>query len=1177
MGRLLLLAGMKNFILYCTVAFGLGCYEGFSQDARVRIDTDVVLSVKEVFHLIESQTDYEFIYRPALLEGASPVKIARGEMRTGDLLDKILAPEYFSYEFYNNTIIVREKEGISGVTTAAQTVDIRGTVTDSKGNPLPGVTVLVKGGENGVVTDFDGNYHIEFVAGGGLSFSFMGFTPREVVVEAGSSVIDVQLEESVTALEEVVLASTGYQTISRERATGAFVSVAKEQLEKPASSVAERLVGVVPGLQSTVGAYGLVNFRVRGQSSLLADAQPLVVYDGFPVEGGLESINPNDVESITVLKDAAAASIWGAKSANGVIVVTSKQSKQGKLRVSVSSFVKTSGKLDLGYVNPIATGAEVIDYEQKGFDTDLFGGGSNPLPPAMFIVYPQSLAVTAMNEARLGRITPEDRDATLARLRGLNNQKQIRDYLLETPITQQYNVAVSGGGEHIANTLSILLEDRKTFFKGDEQERVLINYKNQTDLKDWLTFDFSGMLGYEKVKTNGVDLNFIHDLQPYDMLVNADGSLTDMSYLHYYMPNMEAFVPMDKFPYPDWSYNPISEIRNRDRTLTGLNSRFQAGLTFKMLEGLMFSPRIQYELFNTRGRSYYVEESFTVRNYINTTSRWNQDYDTSPVANIPKGGFLAQSKIRVRAYSFRNQLSFDRTLGEKHNINFIAGSEISDRVREFTQNPLAYGYNEKTRTIVESLTPSDKLVDWGGNSFRIPTAHGFQYDTDRYFSLYGNLGYTFDDRYTVTGSYRTDASNLISDDPEYRYSPFWSVGLGWQLGREGFMDKREWIDRLNLRLTYGYNGNVDKSTSFLPLININAEPDLYTGENTAGISDYGNPTLRWERTRTVNWGLDFSFFGRKLYGTLDLYDRKSTDLIALQSIPSVHGTDRQKLNSATMSNRGFEISLGTVLPIKGEDIVWSGSVNYSYNNNKITELYKNFYFASELSQGVTEAYVKGYDASTLWSYRYAGMVNTGTVSAPHLLPSFYGPDNEKFSFQNLPPGDGRQYLFDQGTRVAPRTLGLISSLKVYDFDFSFIITARFGHVFRRHGFNYHPMGDGNVTHVNKRYREVLDSDPSEVVPVPVDAEGQYFMWGEFTPYLDYLTVNASHIRFREISLGYSLPKNVRAKLGVYTLRFFAQANHVGGIFFNDYGEDPEYPMGNLKPQPVFTFGLDFSF
>lgn len=476
-------------------------------------------------------------------------------MRTGDLLDKILAPEYFSYEFYDNTIIVREMERISGATTVAQTVEIRGTVTDGEGNPLLGVTVLVKGGENGVVTHFDGNYRMEVPVGGTLSFSFMGFAPREIIVEAGSSVIDVQLEENITALDEVVLVSTGYQTISRERATGAFVSVAKEHLEKPTSSIAERLVGVVLGLQSAVGTDGSVNFRVRDQSSLLADAQPLVVYDGFPIEGGLENINPNDVESITVLKDAVAASIWGAKSANGVIVVTSKQGKKGKPRVSVSSFVKTSGRLDLGYVNPVPTSAEVIDYEQKGFDTDLFGGGANPLPSAMFIVYPQSLAVTAMNEARLGRITPEDRDATLARLQGLDNRQQIRDYLLQTTVTQQYNVVISAGNEHIANTLSILLEDRKTFFKGDEQGRVLINYKNQTDLTDWITFDFSGMFGYEKEKDNGGDLNFLNDLQPYDMLINADGSLTDMSHLHYYMPNMETFVP-DKFPYPDWSYTP---------------------------------------------------------------------------------------------------------------------------------------------------------------------------------------------------------------------------------------------------------------------------------------------------------------------------------------------------------------------------------------------------------------------------------------------------------------------------------------------------------------------------------------------------------------------------------------------------------------------------------------------
>ncbi|MGS2764375.1 SusC/RagA family TonB-linked outer membrane protein [Sinomicrobium sp. M5D2P9] len=1185
MGRLLLLAGMKNFILYCTVAFGLGCYEGFSQDARVRIDTDVVLSVKEVFHLIESQTDYEFIYRPALLEGASPVKITRGEMRTGDLLDKILAPEYFSYEFYNNTIIVREKEGISGVTTAAQTVDIRGTVTDSEGNLLPGVTVLVKGGENGVVTHFDGNYHIEVPVGGTLSFSLMGFAPREIIVETGSSVIDVQLEENITALDEVVLVSTGYQTISRERATGAFVSVAKEQLEKPASSIAERLVGVVPGLQSAVGADGSVNFRVRGQSSLLADAQPLVVYDGFPIEGGLENINPNDVESITVLKDAAAASIWGAKSANGVIVVTSKQGKHGKPRVSVSSFVKTSGKLDLGYVNPVATSAEVIDYEQKGFNTGFFGRPELRPSASVSDLSAQSLAVTAMNEARLGRITPEQRDAALERLRGLNNRQQIRDYLLQTPVTRQYNIEVSGGGGHLSNRLSLLFEDRKTFFKGDREERVLINYGNQADITDWLSFDFSGMFEYEKRQNNGVDLGLIQSLQPYDMLVNADGSLTDMSYLKYYTPNMEAFVPMEKFPYPDWSYNPVSEIRHRDLTTRDINTRFQAGLTLKVVKGLTLSSKLQYELFQTSWRWHYTGESFEARKEVNEGARWNQDYDTAPVANLPEGGLLGQVKTTVRAYNFRNQLNFDRTLAEKHAINFVAGSEISDRVEESTQNPRAYGYNDRTRTSAEVLNPPDGFVNWKGQRFNIPTiytTHTFWNTTDRYFSLYGNLAYTFADKYTVTGSYRTDASNLISDDPKYRYSPFWSVGLGWQVGREGFMEGQAWIDRLNLRLTYGYNGNVDRSTSFLPLIDISGVLDPYIQGPTARVSSYGNPALRWERTQSVNLGLDFSFWRRRLYGTLDVYDRNSTDLIALQSIPSVYGTREQKINSGEMSNRGFEISLGTVLPIRGEDIVWSGSINYAYNKNRITKFFRTSYFTIDLTeQRSPSSYVEGYDVNTLWSYRYAGMVNTGTASDPYLLPAVYGPDDKKIPLMGrYPPGDGRQYVFNQGTLVAPSTLGLTSSFQVYDFDFSFIITAKLGHVFRREGFGYDNTMSGRNIRVNKRYREVLDSDPSEVLPVPVGGEvpDSYLYWGiNYATNLDYLTADASHIRFREISLGYSLPKNMLGKYGIGTLRFFAQANNIGVILFNDYGEDPEYPMGSIRAQPVFTFGVNLNF
>lgn len=1171
---------MKLIVLILVVSL---CQVNAASFAQKITLTEKNVSLEKVINEIRAQTGFDFIGDAKLIRNANPVTVIVKNASLEETLAACFSQTDIDYSIDNQIVALKRKNLDSdlSVITLLQQNDVKGKVVDQNGNPLRGASIKVIGTTLATQTNQDGEFVLSSVARDArLSISFVGYKPVELLAKANLGTIALQLEVADLSAVEVTV-NTGYQTLSKERATGAFESVSVEQISRPSSSIAERLIGVVPGLQTTVKPDGSIALQIRGQSSLMADQQPLIVYDGFAIEGGFESINPNDVESITVLKDAAAASIWGAKSANGVIVITSKKASEGKARVSVSSHLKIANKLDLGYVNPVATSKEVLAYEQTGFNSDFYGGPWPP--PSEADLAAQSQAIIFMNEVRLGRISASERDAALAHLGTLNNSQQIKNQLLQSPITQQYNINISGGSEKMANNLSLLFEDRKSYFKGNATDKFLINYSNNVKVTDWLEFDFSGMFQHEKAEDSGIDLSLIQSLQPYDMLMNSDGSLSDMSYLYYNSANLSNRVPLGKFPYADWSYNPISELQNRDLTKTDINSRFQAGLTFKVIEGLKFASKLQYEIFNWNGRDYYHEGSFAVRQFINETSSWNQSYDSAPTQNIPKGGILGQEKTSVKAYNFRNQLTFVRKFAERHNINLVAGTELSNRVIEYTKNPYAFGYNDETLTTGGLLNPANQAAMWNGYPlsyaeyfypFSVNGTHEFKYDTDRFLSAYGNLAYTYNDKYTATGSYRTDASNLIAEDPKYRYSPFWSIGLGWQLNRESFLNDYQWLDRLNMRLTYGYNGNVDKSTSFLPLIDINATLNPNIQETTSSISSYGNPTLRWEKSSTVNFGLDFSFLNRKLHGAFDYYGKKSSDLIVEQSIPSVNGTEVQKFNNGEMTNRGFEIRLGTTLPISENDITWSGSVNYAYNKNKITKFYKTTYQMYDLYNGGTTSYVEGYNANTLWSLRYSGMLNVGTEASPYLLPSFWGPNGEKTTFQNWPIGDAREYESNEGTTIAPSTFGMINSFKFYDFNLSFIVTGKFGHVFRRQSFNYSPMAGGN-TRVNNNYSDVLNSDPSEMMPIP-EGDFRYYFWDRFFPYLNYLTESASHIRFQEISASYSVPQSKLSKLGLNSLSFFAQANNVGVILFNDYSEDPEYPLGTIKPQSTFIFGLKFN-
>ncbi|MGJ8734689.1 MAG: carboxypeptidase-like regulatory domain-containing protein, partial [Cellulophaga sp.] len=640
--RKLMMTIMKAFIfLWCTAIFSFTTTNSFSQNAKISIKADAIVSVDMVFDIIMEQTDYKFIYSEGFFDAYPKIALHKGIIKANDLLDKTLKGSDVSYEFLQNKTIVIVKKPEN--TALNQQIQITGKVLDKSSLPLLGVTILVEGTANGVTTDFDGNYKIKAKPGDVLSFSYVGYLTQKITVKENETVINVVLKENVNVLDEVTVISTGYQQISEERSTGAFETIKKSQLDKPASSISERLVGMVAGLQSTINADGTVDFQIRGQSSLFADQQPLIVLDGFPIEGGFETINPNDVESITVLKDAAAASIWGAKSANGVIVVTTKKAKQGKTNISVSSFVKVSDKLDLDYSIASASANDVLAYEQAAFDSNFFGslfGGPQGASPFNMSVY--SLGLTAMNEARLGRITDAERDATLSRLSGLDNKKQIEDYLLQSPITRQYNISVAGGSETMKNNLSLLFEDNKTYFKGDQQNKYLINYTSKIKINDRLDFDFAGMMQYREIRNNSGEQNIfgegdmlstIRSLAPWDMLVNEDGSRADLSYLKYYTPNLNAFVPTNAFPYSDWSYNPITEVENRDFSTKSLNSRIQAGLNFKIMDGLSVSSKIQYEIFKTNVENYFNDNTFDVRQFVNETSAWDFSLNTIPTQN----------------------------------------------------------------------------------------------------------------------------------------------------------------------------------------------------------------------------------------------------------------------------------------------------------------------------------------------------------------------------------------------------------------------------------------------------------------------------------------------------------------------------------------------------------------
>lgn len=1196
---------MKNLVLFLFLLNLQVSASVFSQQ-RVTLELENA-TLKECLKAIEKQTDLGFLYNGRELSKIEGINLNAQDEDVSLVLEALLKEQGYAFEINNNVILIKKADVVEVVQVVetrqqAKKITITGTISDDSGEPLPYAAIRIKNTTIGTVSDVNGNYNLQFdeqeiVI---IEVSSLGFETAEVIYK-GQSTINVTLEASTEGLDEVVV--TGYQILSRERATGAFGKMSTEHLEKPATNISERLVGSISGVNSSKRADGSIKFEIRGQTSLLADAQPLVVVDGFPIVQGeltekdqwgrissfarvdpFANINPNDVESMTILKDAAAASIWGAKAANGVIVITTKKGKEGKPKVEFSSFWKFGSKMDLDYFDPRATSAETVDYQSRDYDNLKV---NNPA----FAVYhfPSNVnrafgpVFTLRNEHFIGNITEQEMNDGLAALSNMNYRNQIEDQLLQNPFTQQYNLSISGGKANFTNALSMMYEGDKQNFKGNEYERVMVNFRNKTAIKDWLDLNFTANMQSKSQERNGVAAyeNYvsypqIKRLQPYDMLVDSDGKLNDLNHLYYYKPIFDTMIPTEQFPYEDWSYNPVQELSQRDFTTKELNARVQLGLDLKLMEGLKFSSKISYEHMIRNEKDIYKENSFTMRRMVNETSSWLTNGGVV-TPNMPEGAGMSEVTTKITYYNWRNQLSFNKTFNEKHAFNFVAGTETSQNIIDRTNHADIFGYEYEDRLAVgRLLNPYESStamwlgwpITYANYSYpiRLDDLNSYKYNTTRLWSMFANLSYTFNDKYTLSGSFRNDASNIVAPDSKYRYAPFWSAGGTWQISKEDFMSDLNWINRLTLRATIGEGGVSNDLVSYLTLMSVNPVADQYTKETTGSISRFGNPDLRFERTRTINVGLDFAMFGSKLNGSLEVYNKLGTDLIITESLPSVAGASNMDLNKGEMVNKGFEITLGTAIPIVGKDIQWFGNLNFSYNNNEITKMNRTAYHQSELTAGGNRAYSEGLDANTLWSFKYGGEKNYGTEEDPVMVATVIGKDGEHFPMNTWLPGtDAREHMVSEGSLIAPYIAGFRNSFKIYDFNLSFLFTGKFGHEYRRHGFNY-------TSSPNDLYTEALNAGPDEMVPVFSLDPGAYF-YDRYHQEMSYLTASASHIRFQELNLTYNLPRRISSKLGLGMVQVYAQGNNLGTIVWNDYNEDPEYPIGTIKPQATYTLGL----
>lgn len=693
---------------------------------------------------------------------------------------------------------------------------VSGRVFDTNGEPLIGVTVKDIESGAATVTNLEGEFSLPLgssSAAPALQFSYIGKTDMTLKANTQKR-MNVIMEDDDHVLDDVVV--TGYQTLSKERVTGSFDKVGQDVLaNRPTSDLSSALQGVVAGMQATENEDGSVDFLIRGTSSLYASTSPLIVVDGFPIEGTFSSINPNDVESVTVLKDAAAASIWGARSANGVIVVTTKKGQKGKLKVDVQGFLKINTRQNLDYVLSQADSRTTVDYELQAIEK---GWSLGDFTPSLYnLSSPMSLVHNYYYANKYYGMSDEEMSQNLDRLRNTSNRSQIKKYLMQTQALQQYNVSLSAGSDKYDTYASLMYEKNAEQTVRRGYERYMLNFNNSYRFNSWLTGTLSGTFQRKTQDNSGCTISDLASLSPYELLLNEDGSYASQinSWNTLIMDNAQ----LKSLPYADYSYNLLQEVRSRDYKTTTTRYRINLGLNAKIWRNLVFDTKFQYERNETDTRNYDSEETNYVRQLVNYYTSYDLSNDVLKTQYIPSGGIIRSSKSHNQNYVWRNQLSYSETFAGRHDVTALAGMEMSEYKTSSTTYPYVLGYDPDTNTSKAAFYGSqtsaaciDGYPDYYGTlSSMVKTS--FSDRVDKYLSFFGNLAYVYDGRYGASFSIRSDGSNYVTEDKSLRWSPMWSVGGRWNITSEKFMESTKgWLDRLTLRATYGINGNAETNT-----------------------------------------------------------------------------------------------------------------------------------------------------------------------------------------------------------------------------------------------------------------------------------------------------------------------------------------------------------------------------
>ena len=1164
--------------------------------------------LKTVLNEIQKQVDYTFVYNDQQIGADKPVTIHVQNAGLTAVLDQMLRPLNINYKILDRQIALSpaatfaQQQGRAGQGGA---IVLKGRITDQDGLPVAGAAIQNLNEKTYAITDVNGYYTlaVKNPKNTTLEVSFLGM---DTVTEQlnGRTQFDVQMTYSRMFIEGAVV--TGYQEIQQKKVTGTIATVnAKTIEERYSPSLMQNLEGRVAGL-STYGG----KMTIRGVSSMYAEANPLLVVDGLPMEGDIDDLNPYDIESVNVLKDAAAAAIYGARASNGIIVVTTKSAREkGKIDVDFSSNVTIYSNYNMDYASNYFMNAEQqVALEKNYYYYYYFHNDGEVTDPATSMA--TSIAygsgyISPINYAYykwyLGEWNQSQVEQLCSQLSKNNFAKDYADAVYRRQVIQQYNLALRSRSDKFQSNFVVNWKNDNSGVINTYDRQMQISYKGSYDVAKWLTAtvavngiygtsqfcgQLAGRYGEETFDYNGFSSPWSYPA--YESLYNSDGT-PQLLYTWYngnqYRDNTEGGY------FKEVGINLLDEFYNNTVNTKRQYMRYHGDLLFKIVNGLTANLQFVYETDHRTQNWFATAESHAAKTMYNAYT------DVDVMGNVTHltpaaGGIRSTKNMDGRYWTTRGQLNYAGTFG-KHEIVALAGLEFRETLYAGTR-ALMLGYDEQlqnasTQTIdfatLSQLRYSNSYMAIAGGF----PANQFVYDPyisgnmspvveqhHRYASGYANFTYTYDEKYNVFGSFRKDYADVYGLNVKLRGRPLWSAGVAWNINNEGFMRSIDWINALKLRVSYGVTGNIYQgATSYMTATS--------TGLNSLTNQPYGviespaNPNLKWEQTRTLNFGLDYSFVENRFRGSLDYYRKVGKDLFSYKTLDPTTGFTSMFMNVADMVNHGVELTFtgDWFRERRRSDFGWSSTLTFAVNKNRITSVENPSTRAYQL---LSNPYVEGYPASALWSWRFAGISEADGEKGMTL---WYGDDDRKtHSAQS-----GSIEIMEYSGQAEPVVIaGLDNRFTWNGLSLSILMAYYGGHVMRALAED-ETFGVAEGAAVPSYFLNAWTPENKTNTP----GIGRYSSnsLGREPSTSDISVRNASFLKVRNIVFGYELPENWVRKIGASRVNLQFQIDNIpavwtafrpyqiGSYYDKSVRFDPE--TGGIPMRSSYIFGLHINF